>query len=81
VLEADSLFEGIDFFASISRGRFEELISDLLKRCGQGGMAIYWGRGRGSRGRLPTFGSCSPPQRAVSQMCFIFHKILNSRKL
>jgi len=33
VLEADSLFEGIDFFASISRGRFEELISDLLKRC------------------------------------------------
>eukprot|EP00668_Euglena_longa_P032264 GGOE01041568.1.p1 GENE.GGOE01041568.1~~GGOE01041568.1.p1 ORF type:complete len:567 (-),score=161.33 GGOE01041568.1:448-2127(-) len=33
VLEADSLYEGIDFFANITRGRFDELISDVMRRC------------------------------------------------
>jgi len=30
-IEIDSLFEGIDFYTSITRARFEELISDLFK--------------------------------------------------
>jgi len=30
-IEIDSLFEGIDFYSSISRARFEELCSDLFK--------------------------------------------------
>merc|ERR1712110_214919 len=30
-IEIDSLFEGIDFFTSITRARFEELCSDLFK--------------------------------------------------
>jgi len=30
-IEIDSLFEGIDFYTSISRARFEELCSDLFK--------------------------------------------------
>merc|ERR1711992_320699 len=30
-LEIDSLFEGIDFYTSITRARFEELCSDLFK--------------------------------------------------
>nr|XP_054764292.1 heat shock 70 kDa protein IV-like [Lytechinus pictus] len=32
-LEVDSLYEGIDFYTSISRARFEELCSDLFKKC------------------------------------------------
>ena len=32
-LEVDSLFEGIDFYTSISRARFEELCSDLFRKC------------------------------------------------
>merc|ERR1712095_29046 len=31
-IEIDSLFEGIDFYTSITRARFEELCSDLFKR-------------------------------------------------
>ena len=31
-IELDSLFEGIDFFSSISRARFEELTNHLMKR-------------------------------------------------
>jgi len=32
-IELDSLFEGIDFFTSISRARFEELNIDLFRKC------------------------------------------------
>jgi len=32
-IEIDSLFEGIDFYTSITRARFEELCSDLFKVC------------------------------------------------
>merc|ERR1712070_642613 len=32
-IEIDSLFEGIDFYSSITRARFEELCSDLFKGC------------------------------------------------
>lgn len=32
-IEIDALFEGMDFFSSITRARFEELCSDLFRRC------------------------------------------------
>ncbi|CAH6419233.1 Heat shock protein 70 [uncultured virus] len=32
-IEVDSLFEGIDFYTSITRARFEELNSDLFREC------------------------------------------------
>ncbi|KAL3824651.1 hypothetical protein ACJIZ3_020680 [Penstemon smallii] len=32
-IEIDSLFEGIDFFATITRARFEELCLDLFMKC------------------------------------------------
>merc|ERR1711871_1219012 len=32
-IEIDSLFEGIDFFTSITRARFEELNMDLFRKC------------------------------------------------
>jgi len=32
-IELDSLFEGIDFFTSVSRARFEELCNDLFRKC------------------------------------------------
>ena len=32
-IEIDSLYEGIDFFTSISRARFEEICNDLFRRC------------------------------------------------
>ncbi|KAJ3695636.1 hypothetical protein LUZ60_001013 [Juncus effusus] len=32
-IEIDSLFEGIDFYSSVSRARFEELNMDLFKNC------------------------------------------------
>ncbi|CAI9090575.1 OLC1v1025377C2 [Oldenlandia corymbosa var. corymbosa] len=32
-VEIDSLFEGIDFYASITRAKFEEMNLDLFKRC------------------------------------------------
>uniref|UniRef100_A0A803QAX3 Heat shock protein 70 n=1 Tax=Cannabis sativa TaxID=3483 RepID=A0A803QAX3_CANSA len=32
-IEIDSLYEGIDFYATITRARFEELNMDLFKRC------------------------------------------------
>ena len=32
-IEIDSLFEGIDFYSSITRARFEELNMDLFRRC------------------------------------------------
>jgi heat shock protein 1/8 len=32
-IEIDSLFEGVDFFTSISRARFEELNMDLFRKC------------------------------------------------
>merc|ERR1711906_41900 len=32
-IEIDSLFEGIDFFTSITRARFEELNQDLFRAC------------------------------------------------
>ena len=32
-IELDSLYEGVDFFTSISRARFEEICSGLFKRC------------------------------------------------
>jgi L1 cell adhesion molecule like protein len=31
-IEIDSLFEGIDFFSSLTRARFEELCGDIIKR-------------------------------------------------
>ena len=31
-LELDSLFEGIDFYASLSRARFDEIITDFVKK-------------------------------------------------
>ena len=30
-IEIDSLFEGIDFYTSITRARFEELCADLFR--------------------------------------------------
>ncbi|KAH6827254.1 heat shock cognate protein 70-1 [Perilla frutescens var. hirtella] len=32
-IEIDALFDGIDFYTSITRARFEELIADLLRSC------------------------------------------------
>nr|CBL53159.1 putative heat shock protein 70 [Psammechinus miliaris] len=32
-IEVDSLFEGIDYYSSVSRARFEELCSDLFRKC------------------------------------------------
>lgn len=32
-IEIDSLFEGVDFYSSITRARFEELNMDLFRRC------------------------------------------------
>ena len=32
-LEIDSLFEGIDFYSSLTRARFEELNMDLFRKC------------------------------------------------
>jgi molecular chaperone DnaK (HSP70) len=32
-IEIDSLFEGVDFFAPLTRARFEELNSDLFLKC------------------------------------------------
>lgn len=32
-IELDALFDGIDFYSSISRPRFEEICSDLFKKC------------------------------------------------
>ncbi|CAA7409402.1 unnamed protein product [Spirodela intermedia] len=32
-VEIDSLFEGVDFYATITRARFEELNMDLFRRC------------------------------------------------
>ncbi|XP_072165771.1 heat shock 70 kDa protein IV-like [Diadema setosum] len=32
-VEVDSLFEGVDFYTSITRARFEELCSDLFRKC------------------------------------------------
>lgn len=32
-VEVDSLFDGIDFFTNITRGRFEEMIGSILKEC------------------------------------------------
>jgi len=32
-IEIDSLFEGIDFYSSITRARFEELNMDLFRKC------------------------------------------------
>ncbi|XP_030853717.1 heat shock 70 kDa protein IV-like [Strongylocentrotus purpuratus] len=32
-IEVDSLYEGIDFSTSVSRARFEEMCSDLFKKC------------------------------------------------
>lgn len=33
MVEIDSLFEGIDFYTTITRARFEELNSDLFRKC------------------------------------------------
>ena len=32
-IEIDSLYEGVDFYSSITRARFEELNMDLFRRC------------------------------------------------
>merc|ERR1711959_703147 len=32
-IEIDSLFEGIDFYSNITRARFEEMNSDLFRKC------------------------------------------------
>merc|ERR1711998_535153 len=32
-IEIDSFFEGVDFFTSISRAKFEELNMDLFRKC------------------------------------------------
>ncbi|MQL41647.1 molecular chaperone DnaK, partial [Escherichia coli] len=32
-IEIDSMFEGIDFYSTIIRGRFEELNMDLFRKC------------------------------------------------
>lgn len=32
-IEIDSLYEGIDFYLTITRARFEELNMDLFRRC------------------------------------------------
>lgn len=34
-IELDSLYEGIDFYSSITRARFEELCMDLFRKCMQ----------------------------------------------
>ena len=49
-IEIDSLFEGIDFYTSITRARFEELNMDLFRKCmepvvrglGRGGGVAGW---------------------------------------
>ena len=43
-IEIDSLFEGIDFYTSVTRARFEELCSDLFKvSTKQLVMSSFWG--------------------------------------
>lgn len=32
-IEIDSLYEGIDFYATLTRARFEELNMDLFRKC------------------------------------------------
>lgn len=32
-VEIDSLFEGIDFYSTVTRARFEELCMDLFRKC------------------------------------------------
>ena len=32
-IEIDSLYEGVDFYSSITRARFEELNMDLFRKC------------------------------------------------
>ncbi|KAI3526690.1 hypothetical protein L1887_05951 [Cichorium endivia] len=32
-IEVDSLFEGIDFYATISKAKFEELCMDMFRKC------------------------------------------------
>lgn len=32
-VEIDSLYEGVDFYSSITRARFEELCMDLFRKC------------------------------------------------
>ena len=32
-LEIDSLYEGVDFYATVTRARFEELCMDLFRKC------------------------------------------------
>jgi molecular chaperone DnaK (HSP70) len=32
-IEIDSLYEGIDFYSSITRARFEELCMDMFRKC------------------------------------------------
>ena len=32
-LEIDSLYEGVDFYATITRARFEELCMDMFRKC------------------------------------------------
>jgi L1 cell adhesion molecule like protein len=47
-VELDHLFEGHDFYSSISRARFEELCMDLFKKCMEpvvsrrGGHPAFW---------------------------------------
>ena len=32
-IEIDSLYEGVDFYSSLTRARFEELNMDLFRKC------------------------------------------------
>jgi heat shock protein 1/8 len=59
-LEIDSLFEGIDFYATLTRARFEELNMDLFRKCMDPVEKVLKVRG------LPRTPRCSGPGLAVS---------------
>ena len=62
-IEIDSLFEGIDFYSSITRARFEELNMDLFRRCMEA-------RGEGAAGRQDGQVLSAPlPAAAVQPSC------------
>lgn len=52
-IEIDSLFEGVDFYTSITRARFEELNMDLFRKCMEPVVScplLWGGQGEGEGG-------------------------------
>ncbi len=50
-VEIDSLYEGIDFYSSITRARFEELNMDLFRKCMDPVEKVHGWRGWAGLGR------------------------------